>query len=155
MTSTAWSSMALLIVLSPGTSRMRKEVPPWISRPSAIFFCGGQIVTTLNTTSNAVSVNASSRFRRPWSVAKYQPKRTSTTSPMKNVSAGVISLSFRAESRNLLLFHCSRFFQHRGDGRFFHLDLHIVGNFNDYRGLLHVGNETVNAGVGHYAVAGL
>src|SRR5436190_8268455 len=142
MTSTAWSSMALLIVLSPGTSRMRKEVPPWISRPSAIFFCGGQIVTTLNTTSKTVSVNASNRFRRPWSVAKYQPKRTSITSPMKNVSAGLISIaecqSPIADYQHLQSFECvplrvsrrqpSTLFQHGSDRRFLHLDLHVIGH---------------------------
>src|SRR5206468_2732815 len=51
--------------------------------------------------------------------------------------------------------HCLRLnrFQHRGDGRFFHLDLYVVSYFYDHRGLLHVGDKAVNAAVRYYAVA--
>src|SRR6266705_6330904 len=102
-----------------------------MSRPSAIFLSGGQMVATLNETSNSIRVKARRRFRAPWSVAKYHPKRTSRTSPIKNVSAGVISLSCRAKSRHLLLF-CRLGLQHVRDRRFVHLDLHIIGHLHDH-----------------------
>ena len=40
------------------------------------------------------------------------------------------------------------------DGRFFHLDFHVIGNFHDHRGIFHIGNESVNAGIGYDAIAG-
>src|SRR5947207_15939370 len=108
----------------------------------------------LKTTSKTVSVNASRRFRRPWSVAKYQPKRTSMTSPMKNVSAGVMAEGGMRKTETGKSF-LSTFFQHCGDCRFFHLDLHVIGHFYDYGCVFYVGDEPVNAPVCHHAIASL
>src|SRR5437899_5865105 len=111
------------------------------------------MVAMLKATSSITSVVANSRFRRPTSVAKYQPKRTSSPRPAKNVRAGLIFLSCRAKSRHLLLFQ-SFSFQNIGDRRFLHLDLHVVSHFNDHGGFLHVGDQPVNAGVRHNSIAG-
>src|SRR6266571_7121709 len=48
------------------------------------------MVTRLNATSISASAVARIRFRNPKSVAKYQPKRISRNSPIKNVKAGLI-----------------------------------------------------------------
>ena len=45
--------------------------------------------------------------------------------------------------------------KNRGDGRFFHLDFHVIGHFHDNGGLLHIGNESMYSGVGHDPIAGL
>src|SRR6266480_3677589 len=143
ITSTAWSSIPLFTSLSPPIRRIRNEVPPWISRPSWIFSFGGQMVAMLNATSNMTSVVASTRFRRPTSVAKYHANKTSRPRPAKNVRPGLISLSCRAKSRHLLLFQLFRL-QNSGDRRFFHLDLHVIG---------HVRDQPVNPRVRHHPVA--
>src|SRR5438477_3020651 len=116
-----------------------------MSRPSAIFLLGGQIVAMLKATSSTISVIASRRFRRPRSVAKYQPKRTSRPRPRKNVSAGVILPNLSTFSR----------LDHVRNRRFFHLDLHVVGHLHNDSGLFHVRDQAVNAAVCHDAVAGL
>src|SRR5436190_16173010 len=144
ITSTACSSMLLFTSLSPPTSRMRKEVPPLMSRPSLIFLSGGQILMTLKPTSSTTRIAAIVRFRRPRSVAKYQPNIISRPRPMKNLSAGLISYSSRVDSRHHSLFgrFCLHDIRYR---RFFHFDLHIVGDLYDHGRLFHVRNQAVNA----------
>ena len=45
--------------------------------------------------------------------------------------------------------------QHIRNGRFLHFDLYVVSHFYDHGRLLHIRDKTVNAGIGHYAVARL
>src|SRR5882724_2688748 len=110
-----------------------------MSRPSAIFFSGGQIVAMLNATSSTINVIASKRFRSPRSVAKYHPNKTSKPTPAKKVNPGLISTLRRL--------------QHIRDRRFLHLDLHIIGHLQHHRRLLYIGDEAVNAGVGDNSIA--
>src|SRR5690348_1049087 len=121
---------------------MRNEVPPLISRPSRIFLVGGQKLQTLKITSTVTSAIASKRFRRPWSVAKYHPKRTSSPIPRKNSTREFI-----------LTFHRFRL-RHRADGRLLHFQLHVVGHLHRHRCLLDVRNDSMNPSRGHDAVAG-
>src|SRR5207244_6887150 len=138
------SSMLLFTSLSPPTSRMRNEVPPLMSRPSLIFWSGGQMLIMLKTTSSTTRIAAIVRFRRPRSVAKYQPNIISRPRPMKNLSAGLIFCSCRADSRHhsLLGRFCLHDICYR---RFFHFDLHVISDFYDYRRVFHIRNQTMNA----------
>src|SRR5436190_16090577 len=144
ITSTACSSMLLLTSLSPATNRMRNEVPPLISRPSLIFLSGGQILMTLKATRSTTRIAAIVRFRRPRSVAKYQPNIISRPRPIKNLSAGLIFCSYQADSRHrsLLGRFCLHDIRYR---RFFHFDLHVICNLYDYRRIFHIRNQTMNA----------
>ena len=48
-----------------------------------------------------------------------------------------------------------RLFQHIGNSGFVDLDFHVVSYFQQHGPLLHIRNETVNAGVGYDPVAAL
>src|SRR6266850_4702146 len=94
------------------------------------------MVTMLKVTSNTMSRVARKRFRGPWSVAKYQPKRMSKTSPIKKVSAGV--MLFLQDVRN---------------GRLLHFNFHVVSHFHGHGRVFHVGDHPVNPRGGYHAVA--
>src|SRR5205823_12084775 len=133
----------------------RNDVPTMMSNPTALFFSRGQIVTLRHATSIAGSSAEKRRFRDPYSVAKYQPKRMSNNSPMKNVNAGLIPIADCClliadcrswwSSANQRLHYSNtpslRWFRDTRDGRFFHLDLHVIGNFYDHGGIFHIGNK--------------
>src|SRR5436305_3430714 len=92
----------------------------------------------------------------------------SNNSPMKKVNAGLISIadcclliadcrSWRSSANQRLHYSNTpslRWFRDTRDGRLFHLDLHVIGNFYDHGGIFHIGNKTVNAGTGYDAIAG-
>src|SRR5207244_8248231 len=110
------------------------------------------MVAMLSATNATTSVSAIRRLRSPMSVAKYQPKRISRPRPTKNVRIGLMFLSCRAKSRHLSLLR--RFWpEHVCDGGFFHFDLHVIGHFHHHRGLLHVDDQPVDAGIRHDAIA--
>src|SRR5207244_8129477 len=102
-------------------------------------------------------------------VARHQPKSMSNNSSMKNVNAGLIPIaecclliadcrSWWSSANQRLHYSNSpslRWFRDTRDGRFFHLDLHVIGNFYDHGGIFHIGNEAVNAGTGNDAITGL
>src|SRR5215831_6153896 len=48
-----------------------------------------------------------------------------------------------------------RLFQHIGNSGFVDLDFYVVGHFHEHGVLFYVGNETVNTGARHHAVAAL
>src|SRR6266480_2018792 len=132
---------------------MRNEVPPLMSRPRVIFSFGGQIVTKLNAMSNAISASAIRRFRRPTSVAKYHPNSTNMPRPMKNVMSGL--MEFPISDFQISNGSSSRFLQHGRHRRFFHLNLHVVCDFYNDRGLFYVRDEAMDPGVGHDSITGL
>ena len=132
-------------------SLIRNEVPPLMSRPSAIFFSGGQIVATLNATSSTARQGSDEPFAQPVIGGEVPPEKNQKHEADEKCECGTHSkcrLSILAVTLSLRCLRDAR------DGRFFHLELHVIGNFYDHRRIFHISNETVNARTRYDAITG-